>query len=337
MKAWAIQDRFGIDALTLIECDEPHANARQIVVRVRAVSLNYRDLMVTKGAYNPRQRLPLVPCSDGAGEVVAVGSEVKDFKTGDRVASCFFQNWTDGDMTDAQARSSLGSPTDGMLREYAVLEEEGVVHTPPHLTDEEAACLPCAGLTAWNALVEASRTKAGDSILVQGTGGVAIFALQFAQMMGASVIATSSSDEKLERVREMGARDIINYKQVPEWGKFVRELTGGKGVDAIVEVGGAGTLAQSFTASRRGGTIALIGVLSGAGEVNPMPVLMNAIRMQGIYVGSRRMFEDMNRAISLHEMRPVVDRVFAMDEAREALRFMESGNHFGKIVIQVGE
>lgn len=337
MKAWAIQGDFGVDALTLIDRDEPQPGARQILIRVRAVSLNYRDLMVTKGAYNPRQKLPLVPCSDGAGEVVAVGDEVKDFKTGDRVVSCFFQNWIDGEMTDAQARTSLGSPTDGMLREYAVLEESGVVHTPAHLTDDEAACLPCAGLTAWNALVEAHHTKAGDTILVQGTGGVSIFALQFARMMGAKVIATSSSDDKLERARAMGASETINYKQTPEWGKSARELTKGKGVDAIVEVGGAGTLTQSFAGVRRGGTIALIGVLSGAGEVNPTPVLMNAIRVQGIYLGSRRMFEDMNQAISLHAMRPVVDRVFRMNEAREAFGLMESGNHFGKIVIRVSE
>ncbi len=335
MKAWTIQDRFGVDALTLIDRDEPQPAARQVLIRVRAVSLNYRDLMVTKGAYNPRQRLPLVPCSDGAGEVVAVGSEVKDFKAGDRVMSCFFQNWIDGEMSDAQARTSLGSPGDGMLREYAVLEESGVIHTPAHLTDEEAACLPCAGLTAWNALVEAHHTKAGDTVLVQGTGGVSIFALQFARMMGAKVIATSSRDDKLERVREMGAGETINYKTTSEWGKSVRELTMGKGVDAIVEVGGAGTLAQSFTGIRRGGTIALIGVLTGAGEVDPRAILMNAIRLQGIYVGSRRMFEDMNRAISLHKMRPVIDRVFPMTEAREALQHMESGNHFGKIVIRI--
>lgn len=337
MKAWAIQDGFGVDSLTLIDRDEPQPGARQILVRVRAVSLNYRDLMVTKGAYNPRQKLPLVPCSDGAGEVVAVGGEVKSFKAGDRVASCFFQNWIDGEMTDAHARTSLGSPSDGMLREYAVLEETGVVHTPTHLSDEEAACLPCAGLTAWNALVEAYHTKAGDVVLVQGTGGVSIFALQFARMMGAKVIATSSRDDKLERVREMGAGETINYKTTPEWGKSARELTMGKGVDAIVEVGGAGTLAQSFTGIRRGGTVALIGVLTGAGEVDPRAVLMNAIRLQGIYVGSRRMFEDMNHAISLHEMHPVIDRVFPMTEAREALQYMESGNHFGKIVIRIGE
>lgn len=337
MKAWAIQDGFGVDSLNLIDRDEPQPGARQVLVRVRAVSLNYRDLMVTKGMYNPRQKLPLVPCSDGAGEVVAVGAEVKDFKAGDRVASCFFQNWTDGEMTDEYARTPLGSPGDGMLREYAVLEETGVVHTPAHLTDEEAACLPCAGLTAWNALVEAHHTKAGDVVLVQGTGGVSIFALQFARMMGAKVIATSSRDDKLERVREMGAGETINYKTTPEWGKSARELTMGKGVDAIVEVGGAGTLAQSFTGIRRSGTIALIGVLTGAGEVDPRTVLMNAIRVQGIYVGSRRMFEDMNHAISLHGTRPVIDRVFPMTEAREALRHMESGNHFGKIVIRVGE
>lgn len=337
MKAWTIQNGFGVDSLTLIDRDEPQPAARQVLVRVRAVSLNYRDLMVTKGAYNPRQKLPLVPCSDGAGEVVAVGSEVKDFKAGDRVASCFFQNWIDGEMIDAQARTSLGSPGDGMLREYAVLEESGVVHIPAHLTDEEAACLPCAGLTAWNALVEAHHTKAGDTVLVQGTGGVSIFALQFARMMGANVIATSSRDDKLERVREMGAGDTINYRTTPEWGKSARELTEGKGVDAIVEVGGAGTLAQSFVGVRRGGTIALIGVLTGAGEVDPRSVLMNAIRLQGIYVGSRRMFEDMNKAITLHGMRPVIDRVFAMNEAREAFGLMESGNHFGKIVIRVGD
>ncbi len=335
MKAWAIQEEFGLDSLTTVEREEPRASPGQVVVRVRAASLNYRDLMVIKGQYNPRQTLPLVPCSDGAGEVVAVGGDVTSVTTGDRVASCFFQNWTDGELTNAQARTSLGSPRDGMLQQFVALEETGVIRIPEHLSNEEAACLPCAALTAWNALIEKGNVKADDTVLVQGTGGVSLFALQFALIKGASVIATSSSDEKLNRVRELGASEVINYKETPNWGKRVRELTNGRGVDHVVEVGGAGTLAQSFTAVRRGGNIALIGVLTGAGEVNPMPILMNAINVHGIYVGSRRMFEDMNQTIESEKMKPVVDREFAFDEAREALRLMEAGGHFGKIVIRM--
>lgn len=336
MKAIEIQNSFGIDSLAIVERPEPSPGPRQVLVKVRAASLNYRDLMVVKGGYNPRQKLPLIPLSDGAGEVVATGPGVTRVRAGERVAGTFFQNWADGELTDEKAKSTLGSPLDGMLVEYRVLGEDGVVGVPEHLTDEEAACLPCAALTVWHALFTKGGLKAGETVLVQGTGGVSLFALQFAAMTGARVIATSSSDEKLARAIQMGASDGINYKQTPEWDKRVRELTDGVGVDHVVEVGGAGTLARSLRAVRRGGTVSLIGVLSGnAGEVNPLPILMNGIRVQGIYVGSGEMFEAMNRAISVRELRPVVDRVFPFEEAREAFRYMESAAHFGKISVRV--
>jgi NADPH:quinone reductase-like Zn-dependent oxidoreductase len=225
---------------------------------------------------------------------------------------------------------------DGLLAEYAVLPEESVVPAPEHLSDEEAATLPCAGVTAWHGLVTAGGVKPGDSVLVQGTGGVSLFALQFARLAGARVIATSSSDEKLARVRARGASDGINYRTTPEWGELVRQLTGGRGVDHIVEVGGAGTLAQSLRAVRTAGHVAMIGVLSGYGQVNPLPILMKGVRVTGIYVGSRDMFEAMNRAVALHQLRPVVDRVFPFSTAVEAFRYMESAAHFGKIVIRMG-
>lgn len=336
MKAIEIQSSFGIESLSQVERAEPTPGPGQVLIRVRAASLNYRDLMIVKGAYNPKQKLPLIPLSDGAGEVVAVGSDVTRVKIGERVAGTFFQAWTDGELTDQKARSSLGSPIDGMLVEYALLNEQGVVRVPEHLTDEEAATLPCAAVTAWHALVTKGSLKAGDSVLVQGTGGVSLFALQFAVMSGARVIATSSSDEKLQQTLQMGASDGINYKETPEWDSRVRELTDGVGVDHVVEVGGAGTLAHSMRAVRRSGTISLIGVLTGGGgEVNPRPILMNGLRVQGIYVGSREMFEAMNQAISLHKMRPVVDRVFAFEEAPAAFRHMESGAHFGKISVRI--
>ena len=269
------------------------------------------------------------------GEVVAVGEGVTRVKTGDRVAGIFFQKWLSGELTEAIAKSALGGAIDGLLAEYAVLDSDGVVHVPEHLTDEEAATLPCAAVTAWNALIAQGGVKAGESVLVQGTGGVSIFALQFAKLVGARVIATSSSDEKLQRVRQLGASDTINYYQTPEWDKQVRELTAGIGVDYVVEVGGAGTLTKSLRAVRMGGQISLIGVLSGAtGEINPVAIVMKNVRLGGIYVGSREMFEAMNRAIALHKLQPVVDRVFPFHEAREALAYMESGAHFGKICIR---
>jgi NADPH:quinone reductase-like Zn-dependent oxidoreductase len=335
MKAWVIADSFGIESLRIVERPEPQPGPGQVVVAVRAVSLNYRDLLVTRGAYNPRMPLPRIPCSDGAGEVTAIGPGVSRVKVGDRVAGAFFQKWMAGELTEANARSTLGGDIDGMLAERVLLSEEGVISCPEHLTLEEAATLPCAALTAWNALM-GGRLKAGDSVLVQGTGGVSIFALQFAKLMGAKVLVTSSSDEKLDRAKALGADAGLNYRANPDWEKWCRSETGGVGVDHVVEVGGAGTLERSFRAVRIAGHIALIGVLSGAeGTINPLPILMRSICIRGIFVGSRAMFEVMNRAIAQSRLRPVVDRTFAFDQFLDALRHMERGAHFGKIVVKI--
>ncbi len=335
MKTWEVQNAFGIDSLKLVDKAEPKPGPGQVLVKMTAWSLNYRDLMVVKGLYNPKLRFPFTPLSDGVGTVAAVGDGVTRVKVGDRVAGCFLQRWIDGALDDAKGKSALGGGQQGVLAEQVVLHEDGVVHVPPHMSDPEAATLPCAALTAWNALVTSGNLKAGESVLIQGTGGVSLFALQFAKLHGARVIGTSSSNDKLARAEKMGLDIGINYKQTPEWGDKVRELTGGVGVDHVVEVGGAGTLGQSLKAVRTGGTVALIGVLSGTGQVNPLPILMRHIRLQGIFVGSRAMFEAMNRAVALHQLRPVVDRVFRFNEAPAALRHLESAAHFGKICIQL--
>jgi NADPH:quinone reductase-like Zn-dependent oxidoreductase len=336
MKVYEIRDSFGVDALALTERPDPRPGPGQVLVQWRAFSLNYRDLLVVKGLYNPKLRRPMIPFSDAAGTVVEVGDGVTRVKTGQRVASLFMQDWLAGEPTDAAAKSALGGALDGVLAEESVLAEAGVISVPEHLSDEQAATLPCAALTAWHALVTEGGVKAGDSVLLQGTGGVSIFALQFARLHGARILITSSSDAKLERARPLGAAAQINYKTTPEWDKKVRELTCEVGVDHVVEVGGAGTLPRSLKSVRTGGRIYLIGVLSGGGDVNPMPILMKNVRVQGIYVGSREMFAAMNRAIAFHRLEPVVDRVFPFAEAREALRYLESGSHFGKVCIRVG-
>jgi NADPH:quinone reductase-like Zn-dependent oxidoreductase len=306
-----------------------------VLLKLRAAALNYRDLLVVKGLYDPRMPLPRIPVSDGVGEVVELGEGVTQVALGDRVAGLFMPAWQDGELTEAKARSALGGAVDGLLAEFAVLPADGVIAVPGHLTDEEAATLPCAAVTAWNALVTQGGIGPGQTVLVQGTGGVSLFALLFARLAGARVLATSGSDEKLQRALALGASDGLNYRATPDWDKWAREQTGRRGVDHVVEVGGAGTLPRSLRAVRTGGTISLIGVLTGAaGEVNPMPILMKAVRVQGIYVGSRAMFEAMNRAIALHGLHPVVDRVFPFEEARAALQYMESGSHFGKIAIR---
>lgn len=334
MRVYEIRS-FGIDNLVLAERPQPTPGYGQVMVKVRAASLNYRDLLMVKGLYNPRLPLPLIPFSDGVGDVIAVGEGVTRIKAGDRVAGIFMQRWLAGELTEATSKSALGGGIDGMLAECVVLHEDGVVQVPEHLSYEEAATLPCAGVTAWHAVIE-SGLKPGESVLLLGTGGVSLFALQFVRLAGAKVIITSRSDEKLARAMEMGATDGINYQSVPEWSNRVRELTGGVGVDLVVEVGGAGTLPQSLRAVRTGGRISLIGILTGAtGEINPRPIIMKKIRVQGIFVGSREMFEAMNRAISLHHLHPVVDRVFPFEDARDALRYMESGTHFGKICIRM--
>ncbi len=335
MKVFEIKQASGIDSLDLVERPNPKPGYGQVLVRIKAVSLNYRDLLVVKGAYSRNLPSGLIPCSDGAGEVVGVGDGVTRVKPGDRVAGTFFQTWISGGLDESKAKSALGGAIDGVLAEYVLFHQDGLVHIPEHLSYEEGATLPCAAVTAWNGLITSGGLKAGDTVLVMGTGGVSIFALQFARISGARVIATSSSDEKLGRVKQMGASDGINYKSLPDWEKRVWELTSKVGVDHVVEVGGAGTLAKSLRAVRMGGHISLIGVLSGAGEANPLPAVMKNVRIQGIYVGSRDMFEAMNSAISLHQLHPVIDRVFPFEEAKEAFSYMESGAHFGKVVIRL--
>lgn len=336
MRALEIRGAFGLDNLALVERPDPRPGPGEILVRLRAASLNFRDLLTVEGKYNPKQKLPLVPCSDGAGEVVEVGAGVTRVRTGDRVSTLFAQKWLAGRPTRERLRSTLGGPLDGTLAELAVFDQDGVVRTPEHLSDEEAATLPCAAVTAWSALVTEGGITAGDTVLVQGTGGVSLFALQLAKLLGARVVATSSRDEKLARVREMGADETINYREVPAWGVRAKELTGGAGVDHVVEVGGAGTLQQSLQAVRFGGTISLIGNLAGTKtELLLTHVFMQKIRLNGILVGDRESFEAMNRAISLHRLRPVVDRVFPLEDSRAAFEHLAAGEHFGKIVIRL--
>ena len=335
MKAVVIQGSFGLGSLAVVELPDPRPGFGQVLLRMRAASLNYRDLMMVRGEYNPRQPLPLVPLSDGVGEVIEVGPGVSKWKKGDRVCPIFTQAWHSGELSAEALKTTLGGPLPGVLSELFVASEASVVRPPSHLSDEEAATLPCAAVTAYNALLGAGQVRPGDTVLVQGTGGVSIFALLLAKMAGARVIVTSSSDAKLERAKALGAWETINYRTTPDWDKRALSLTGGVGVDHVVEVGGAGTLARSLRATRVAGTVSVIGILAGAAqEVNVLPVLMKNLRLQGIMVGSRAMFEAMNRAIEVNGLRPVVDaRRFSMEEAREALGYMEKGEHFGKIVI----
>jgi NADPH:quinone reductase-like Zn-dependent oxidoreductase len=335
MQAYEIRGAFGYDNLVLHERSDPEPGPGEVLVRLRAVALNFRDHLMVTGGYNPRQPLPLVPCSDGAGEVVKVGARVTRVKLGDRVMPIFAQEWLGGHPSIERIRSTLGGPRDGLLRELAVFPEHALVHVPEHLDYEEAATLPCAALTAWNALVKFEPLSAGQRVLVLGTGGVSIFGLQLAKAMGAEVLVTSSSDDKLERARELGADHLINYKKVEDWGSEVRRLTGKQGVDVVLEVGGPGTLANSIRATAPGGLIALIGVLAKGETPNLTAIFMNGIRVQGLLVGSRDDFEAMNRAIARTRLRPVIDRVFAFAEARAAFAHLASGSHFGKVVIRV--
>jgi NADPH:quinone reductase-like Zn-dependent oxidoreductase len=336
--------QFGLEHLQTTELPMPQTVPGTALIKVHAVSLNYRDLMVVKGLYNPKMALPRIPCSDGAGEVVAIGEGVTRVAVGDRICGIFMQRWLDGEPTAEKSKAALGGDVDGMLSEYVLLHEDGVVRFPAHLTYEEAATLPCAGVTVWNALQHggdpARPVTAGETVLIQGTGGVSIFALQFAIMLGARVIGTSSSEEKLARAYSMGLTAGCNYRDRPDWSKWAIESTNGIGVDRIIEVGGAGTLGQSLRAARVGGMIAQIGVLSGGAVTDALalaPILHKQLRVQGIYVGSRAMFKQMNEAIEKAKLHPVVARVFALEQAREAFQHMESGSHFGKIVIRVAE
>ena len=335
MKAYEINE-FGIENLTLAERDEPQPNAGEVKVQFRAASLNYRDLMMIKGTYNPRLKMPLVPFSDGAGEVVEISEGITKFKVGDRVTPIFMQGWTDGAIDAGKSRTALGGDADGCLREFGVFAETGLICIPDHFSYEEAATLPCAAVTAYNALYCSGSLKSDDTVLLQGTGGVSIFALQMASVLGCRTIITSSSDEKLERAKELGASETINYRTSEDWDKKVLELTEKRGVDHIVEVGGSGTMQKSVNAVRVGGHIAVIGVLAGKGDFNPTSLLMKSARLQGIYVGSRQMFEDMNRVFNQHvHLKPVIDKTFEFGGVKDALSYMESGSHFGKIVVKI--
>lgn len=329
--------QFGIENLVVVERNEPRPSTNEVLVKFHAVSLNYRDLMFARGVYNPKARLPAIPFSDGAGEVVAIGADVKKYKVGDRVCPIFTQGWVEGPITIEKRRTTLGAgDLDGVLREYGTFDEGGLVQIPGHLSFEQAATLPCAAVTAWNALVVSGKLKAGDTVLALGTGGVSVFAVQFAKMHGARVIVTSSSDTKREKAKDLGADETINYRRTPDWDKEVLRLTNRIGVDHVVEVGGSGTLSKSLNAVRVGGHVAVIGVLAGQGDFDPRSVLMKAVRMQGVLVGSRRMFEEMNSAIETNQLRPVINKIFAFEEAADALRYMETGSHLGKIVVRIG-
>lgn len=332
MKAYEIVSPDGVDALGMSERASPEPGHGQVLVRVHASSINYRDLLTVEDPVSRKLPYPRIPNSDCAGEVIGVGSGVTDIKPGDRVAGCFFQRWVDGPVTADAMASALGGAIDGVLAEEVVLNENGVVRIPDHMSYQQAATLPCAALTAWHALVEKGQLRAGETVLLLGTGGVSIFGLQIAAMHGAQAIITSSSDAKLERARAMGAWQTVNYRETPDWETRVLDLTDGKGVDHVVEVGGAGTLEKSIASVRVGGHIALIGVLTG-GTINPTLLMRNSIRLHGIYVGSQAMFASMNRAFSAAKLEPVIDEEIPFESARDAFHSMRRAGHFGKIVV----
>jgi NADPH:quinone reductase-like Zn-dependent oxidoreductase len=337
MRALSVSEPWGHERITVIEAPDPTPGPGEVLVRMRAVSLNYRDLLMVGGMYarGPAQSGPITPFSDGCGVVEAVGSGVTRVAVGDRVATMFFQGWISGRPTVEKVSTALGYPIPGAGRELAVFSQDGVSKVPDFLTDQQVATLPCAALTAWRAIFEDGRLQPGETVLLLGTGGVSIFGLQFAHAAGYRTIITSSSDDKLARAKAMGADHAINYRQTPEWARTVRELTGGIGADIVLEVGGGDTIEQSVKAVRLGGHIALIGLVSGMPQgFNPASLLGNSVRMQGMTVGSREMFEAMCRAIALHRIAPVVDKVFPWTQATAAFEAMRGGEHFGKIVLE---
>jgi NADPH:quinone reductase-like Zn-dependent oxidoreductase len=333
MRAWQIISSGGIDALRLTDVEIPKPAQGQVRVKIEASSLNYRDLLMIEDPIGRNLQLPRVPNSDASGTITAVGSGVKSLREGDRVASCFFSSWVDGVITHAAMSSALGGALDGVLAEEVVLNADGVISLPKGYSSVQGSTLPCAALTAWHALFEIKRIQKGDRVLLLGTGGVSIFAMQFAVAVGAEVFIISSSDEKLARAKSMGAHHLINYKKFPNWERSVLELTNGVGVDLTVEVGGSGTVTRSIEATKVGGVVCLIGVLS-EGVLDPTLVMRKSIRLQGIYVGSRTMFQEMNRAIDNFNIKPVIYQEFDFDSAPEAFAALKSQRHFGKLVIK---
>jgi NADPH:quinone reductase-like Zn-dependent oxidoreductase len=325
------------DSLKRIERPIPIPAAHEVRVRVEAVSLNYRDLMIARGDYPVSSESPPIAIADGAGEVVAVGAHVTRFRVGDRVARPYFDDWLDGEPTAEKLDKIPGASVDGMLAEEVIVPEQALVTAPPELDFAEIATIGCAGVTAWHTLFVEGRVNPGHTVVLLGTGGVSIWALQLAKAAGLRVIITSASDDKLKRARTLGADETINYRTVPEWQNEVVRLTGGRGADLVAEVGGNGTLGRSVAATRVGGTVVLVGGVSGfAAELNIVPLLVGNKRLIGLSVGSRKMFEDLNRFVTAKRIRPVIDRVFPFEQAREALAHLESGSHFGKVIIKVG-
>lgn len=337
MRAYQILPGNNIDGLQCVDFPERELAPLEVRMRVHAVSLNYRDLMVASGNYLVNVDNPIIPCSDGAGEVLAVGSGVTRLQVGDRVAGSFFPHWQEGRSTPEKIRHALGGDVDGMLAEEVILHEDALAKIPPQLSFVEASTMPCAGVTAWNAIfVSSNAIQPGDTVLLLGTGGVSVLGLQLANAAGLRTIITSSSDEKLQRARERGAHHTINYRNTPEWQEEVLRVTHGRGADVVLEVGGQGTVNRSVASAAMGGSVAIIGGVSGfGGEVNPATLLATAKRMVGIFVGSRKMLEDVMRFAATTDIKPVVDRVFTFDQAKDAYRYMESGSHFGKVVIAV--
>ena len=334
MRAWQIISDGGVDALHLADVPSPEPGPGEVKVRVRASSINYRDLATIEDPVTRKLPYPTVPNSDAAGEIVAVGSGVAGVGVGDRVTSCFFADWEAGPCTAAAMASALGGARPGVLAEEVILPATGILPMPGHMSFAEAATLPCAALTAWHALTMPVPVVAGETVLLLGTGGVSVFAQQICAMMGVRTIVTSSSDAKLVRMRALGASETVNYRATPDWEQAVLDLTGGAGVDRVVEVGGPGTLQRSIEAVRVGGTIALIGILTGAaGQIVPTGIMRKSLTMRGIYVGPRQMFVGMNRALSAHGVAPVIDKTVAFENAPEAYRAMRAAGHFGKIVI----
>lgn len=338
MRALNVAAPWGLDAIQVVEKPDPKPAAGQVLVRMKAVSLNYRDWLMINGMYGRGAASTsdvITPFSDGCGVVEAVGEGVTRFKAGDRVATLFFQNWISGPPDVPKLMSALGFPIPGAGAELQTFSEQGLSKVPEFLTDQQVATLPCAGLTAWRGLFEDADLQPGDMVVLQGTGGVSVFGLQFAHAAGLRTLITSSSDEKLARAKALGADHLVNYRTTPAWSGPVREASGGRGADFIMEVGGGGTIQESMKAIRIGGHIAIIGVVAGAGEpFQPAALIGNSAKLQGLSVGSRDMFEAMCRAIELHRIQPVVDKVFPFTEAKAAFAAMAAGEHFGKIVLE---
>jgi len=336
MRVYELTGQTGLDSWRQAERPTPEPGRGQVLVRLHAASLNYRDVLIVNDQYpfavNPER---LIPVSDGAGEIVALGDGVRRFKGGERVAGIFAQSWLGGEQVSDAWHTSLGGAIDGVLAEYGIFDEDGLVILPDHLSYEQGATLPCAGVTAWNGLYGGRPLKAGETVLTLGTGGVSIFAIQLARAAGARVIATSSSDAKLERARALGAHDTVNYRTHPQWEGEVRRLTDGVGVDHVVEIGGTGTLSRSIASTRAGGHIALIGLLAQGEAIDPLAILGASCAVRGVMVGSREMFEAMNRVIALHGIVPVIERTYEFDEAPAALAALTEASHVGKLVIRI--